>query len=359
MTARTPVRFALVGAGLAAGFMRRAIEANAERGARLAAIAHYDPDRFEAVGERFGVPCASLDEVLARADVDAVVIATPSGQHARQAVRAAEAGKHVLVEKPMALRRADAQRMIDACREAGVRLGVAYQRRALPLFQRVRRAIAGGAVGRLMLATVVLPYYRGADYYAQADWRGTWALDGGGVLMNQGIHLVDLLVWYAGRPVRVTAQAGTLVHDVEVEDTLTAEIQFEGGALATLAATTTAQPGFPHRLAFYGTAGGVELEGERVRRWTTTEADDASIGTAEGGSSEGGSSEGGSAGAGAAPGGIDVEGHVRLVADFVEAVREDRSPIVDGREGYRSLDAVLSIYEAAGLPGASAEAHGS
>ena len=336
-----PLRFAIIGAGLAADFHHRALEATAE--AQLAAVAHYAPARFEAISEHFGVPCAPFDEVLARPDVDAVIVATPSGQHAEQVVRAAEAGKHVLVEKPMALHLEDADRMIETCRRAGVRLGVVFQRRAQPLFQRVHRAVQAGDLGRLTLGTVVLPYVREDDYYAQAAWRGTWAQDGGGALMNQGIHLVDLLLWYVGVPEHVSAYARTLARDVEVEDTAAATLQFESGALATIAATTTARPGFAHRLSLYGTAGGIEIEGERVRRWTLAAPEQAQV---EPFSASAPDDE--DAGAGGAPGGIETEGHARLLRDFVEAVRQDRPPLVSGSEGRRSLAAVRSIYEAAG-----------
>ena len=331
-----PLRLALVGAGLAADVHRQAIEAVAE--AQLAAVAHYAPARFEAISAHFGVPCASFDEVLGRSDVDAVIVATPSGQHAEQAVRAAEAGKHVLVEKPIALRLEDADRMIEACRRTGVRLGVAFQRRAQPLFQRIHQAVQAGDLGRLTLGAVVLPYVRDADYYDQAAWRGTWAQDGGGALMNQGIHLVDLLLWYLGVPEHISACARTLARDVEVEDTAAATLQFESGALATFAATTTAQPGFPHRLSLYGTAGGIEIEGERVRRWTLAapgQVEPFPVSSSAG------------AGAGGAPGGIEADGHARLLRDFIEAVRQGRPPLVSGSEGRRSLAAVLSIYEAA------------
>lgn len=338
----TRCRFALLGAGLAADFHRRAIEANADRGARLAAVAYHDPARFDEIGARFGTACMSWQEVLGRPDLDAVVICTPSGQHADQAVEAAEAGKHVLVEKPMALRLDAADRMIRACRAAGVRLGVVFQRRAEPLFQRVRRALRAGDLGALTLASVTLPYLRDQAYYDQAAWRGTWDEDGGGVLMNQGIHLVDALLWYLGDPVAAEAQADTRCRDVEVEDVLAATLRFESGALATITATTTAAPGFPHRLELYGTRGGIQIEGEAVRRWTLVAPDAAHVEPYRVESS-------GAAGAGGAPAGIEIGGHVGIVRDFVEAVREDRPPLVDGREGRRSLKTVLQVYEAAGL----------
>ena len=227
--------FAILGAGMIADYHRQAIEANADLGARLVAVGHYAPEKFDAIGQRFGVPCQSYAEVLQRPDVDVVCICTPSGQHAEQALAAANAGKHLLVEKPMALSLADADAMIDACARNGVQLGIALQRRAEPLFQRVRQAISAGDLGELTLGVITMPYSRDAAYYAQAEWRGTWAQDGGGVLMNQGIHLIDLLVWFMGDPVSIHAHADTLHRPVEVEDVAAAcrHLQSHGIPLTT------------------------------------------------------------------------------------------------------------------------------
>ena len=322
------INFAILGAGVSARFHQRAIAANADLGARLVAVGHYDPVRRDEIGSSFGVPCVSQDELLADPTVDVVCLCTPSGQHAEQAIAAAEAGKHVLVDKPMALSLADADAMIAACERAGVKLGIHYQRRAMPLFQRVRQAIASDELGELTLGAVTMPYYRSQAYYDQAAWRGTWSLDGGGVLMNQGIHIVDLLVWFMGNPVDVQARGSPLRREIEVEDTLVATLRFENGSLATITATTTAVPGFPHRIEIYGTAGGIQIEGEAVTRWTGLDRD------------------------GHPPVDLNQEaagGHEALVRDFILALCEDRPPAADGVEGRRSLAAVLEIYRAAGL----------
>jgi UDP-N-acetyl-2-amino-2-deoxyglucuronate dehydrogenase len=334
--------FAILGTGMVADYHRQAIAANAELGARLVAVSHYDPARFADISARFGVPCLSQAEMLAHPAVDVVCICTPSGQHPAQAIAAAQAGKHVLVEKPMALSLADADAMMRACDQAGVNLGVVLQRRAEPLFRRVYDAIQAGDLGNLTLGMVLMPYYRSQAYYDQADWRGTWALDGGGVLMNQGIHLVDLLVWYMGDPVEVQALAGTLRREIEVEDTLGAALRFANGAIATLTATTTAAPGSPHCIEIYGTAGGIQIEGETVRRWALADASRASVVPPATGAPA-------HADAGGDPRGIAPTGHSAIVRDFIVALRENRPPLVDGAEGRRSLATVLAVYQAAGL----------
>lgn len=332
------IGFAIFGAGTIADYHRTAIEANADLGARLVAVAHPNPARRVEISAAWNVPCLSEDEVLARDDVNVICICTPSGNHAAQAMAAARAGKHVMVEKPMALSLDDADAMIAACAEANVQLGVMLQRRAAPLFQRVLAAIQNGDLGAPTLGIVTIPYLRPQSYYESAAWRGTWQLDGGGALMNQGIHLVDLLVWWLGDPVAVTATAATLARDVEVEDTLAATLVFAGGARAVLAATTTAKPGFAHRLEIYGTEGGIQIEGEEIARWeTATDSFTRAAG------------ESATAGAGADPRGIAATGHIALLRDFIAAIRENRAPHIDGREGRRSLAAVLQIYHAAGI----------
>lgn len=333
--------FAILGTGMVADYHRQAITSNADLGARLVAVGHHDPSRFGQVGAEYGVPCLGEEEILAHPEVDVVSICTPSGRHAEQAISAARAGKHVLVEKPMALSLSDADAMIEACKETGVELGVMLQRRAELLFGHICEAIEAGDLGELTLGSIHIPYYRAQEYYEQAGWRGTWSLDGGGVLMNQGIHLVDLLVWFMGDPVDVHAQAGTLHRSIEVEDTLTATLGFANGALATITATTTAAPGFPHRVEVYGTEGGIQVEGESVRRWELAEPGRAVVEPLQPDGVAG-------AGAGGDPRGIAPTGHIAVLRDFVEALRAGRSPRIDGSEGRRSLSAVLNIYEAAG-----------
>jgi predicted dehydrogenase len=338
-----PVRFAILGAGIIADYHRAAIAEHAAAGAELAAIGHHHPARFAELSARFGVPCRSIGDVLADDSIDAVCVCTPSGVHAEQAIAAASAGKHVLVEKPMALSLAEADAMIAACERAGVHLGVVLQRRFDPIYERMHGAIAAGNLGDLSLGVVVLPYYRPQAYYEAADWRGTWALDGGGVLMNQGVHLVDLLVWFMGDPTAVQARAATLHREIVAEDTLAAVLQFGNGALATITATTTAWPGFPHRVEVYGSAGGIQIEGESARQWRSAVAKERHPEQSARHSLP-------ATGTASDPRGISLDGHVAVLSDFLRALQTGRPPRIDGIEGRRSLAAVLAIYDAAGLP---------
>lgn len=330
---------AILGAGAVADFHHRAIAAT---GAKLVAVGHYDANKFAQVSKHFGVPCLTFEELLEHPDIEAVCICTPSGQHAEQTIRAAKAGKHVLVEKPMALTLEAADAMIGACSEANVRLGVVLQRRAEPPFQSVKAAIAEGDLGELTLAAITMPYLRSQSYYDQAAWRGTWAQEGGGVLMNQGIHLLDLLVWWLGDPVNVTAHAATLQRNIEVEDTLVANLRFARGALATFTATTTAAPGFPHRLEVYGSEGGIQMVGEGIHTWRLARPETAKVKPVAPTPNE-------ESGAGGDPRAIKASGHIAVFKDFIQAVQEQRSPLVDGPQGKRSLKTVLEVYKAAGL----------
>jgi len=328
------IGFAILGTGMIAQYHAQAIAQT--HGARLVAVSRADPTRATEAAARFGVPCeTSYEALLARDDVDAVCICTPSGLHAAQAIAAAQVGKHVLVEKPMALTLADADTLIATCHASGVVLGVALQRRTDPVFQSVRQAIAAGELGRLTLGAASVPYWRPQSYYDSRAWRGTWALDGGGALMNQGIHLVDLLLWYMGDVAEVRARADTLTHTIEVEDSMAATLRFTSGALGSIVATTAAAPGFLHRVEIYGDRGGVQIEGEQIVRWPgkDKEAREQRVPT--------------DAGAGASPPGISAEGHIRLVGDLVAAIREGRPPLVPGEEGRRSLALVIAVYESA------------
>ena len=330
--------FAILGAGMVAEYHLNAIQECADLGARLVGVGHYNPARYEDISERFGAPASSYEELLADPAVDAVCICTPSGHHAQQAIAAASSGKHVLVEKPMALSLADADAMIAACRENGVQLGVCLQRRAEPLFRRVHDAIHGGDLGEITLGVVTMPYFRDEPYYAQAEWRGTWAMDGGGVLMNQGIHIVDLLLWFLGDPVEVHAFADSRHRSVEIEDTAGAVLRFANGTVATITATVATEPGFPHRLEVYGTNGGIQIEGESVLRWGLADESKATVEPWPVATEQ---VDPGMAGD---PRGISTSGHIAILKDFIAGIHRGEDPVIDGAEGRRSLAAILAVY---------------
>src|SRR5215472_8205174 len=257
--------FGIVGCGVIAPMHARAIAELPN--ARLVAVADTVAERAERRGRELGVPhTAGVDALLARPDVDVVCVCAPSGLHAEVGVRAAAAGKHVVVEKPIDVTLEAADRLIAACHDHGVVLTVISQHRFGPAVQRLRGLIDGGRLGRLVAGDAIVKWYRSQEYYDSGDWRGTWSLDGGGSLMNQGVHYTDLLQWMMGPVERVFARTATAVHErIEVEDIAIAVLQFAGGAVGVLQASTAAYPGLPERLEVTGTGGTVVVEAGRLR----------------------------------------------------------------------------------------------
>jgi UDP-N-acetyl-2-amino-2-deoxyglucuronate dehydrogenase len=276
--------------------------------------------------------------------MDIVAIGTPSGAHADDIEAAAAAGLHVLCEKPLDVTAARIDRMLDAVARTGVTLGVFFQDRSTPDLLDVHEAIVAGRLGRPILADARVKWYRPSEYYDQSRWRGTWALDGGGALMNQGIHTVDLLLWLLGDVRRVYARTLAAMHRIEVEDTAVAVLEFASGAVATLEATTAAWPGYDRRVAITGTLGTVVIEQSRVARWDLREP-------ALEGASGGATSIDPGPPSDAKPGAAarthvvaDASAHRRVFEDFVAALDSGRPPRVDGREGRRSVELIEAIY---------------
>jgi len=328
--------FGIIGTGVIAAMHAAAIETLP--GARLAAVTDVTAEAAAAFAAARGCAAeSSLDALLARPDVDVVCVCVPSGQHAEVGVRAARAGKHLVVEKPIDVTLASADRLIEAARTAGVTLTVISQHRFDLGLIELKRLLDEGALGRLVLAEASTKWYRTQGYYDSAAWRGTWAMDGGS-LMNQGVHYVDLLRWCMGPVTEVTAVCATQAHDVEVEDTALAIVRFGSGAVGTILSSTAAFPGFPQRLEVTGTEGTVIIEdGRIVRRAFGVQA----------GTDPRADPGGGAVGAAADPAAIDVASHAAQIADLLAAIEEGREPAVDGRAGRDALEIVCAVYESA------------
>lgn len=277
-----------------------------------------------------------LDAFLAHRPMEIVAIGSPSGLHADQAIRAAERGLHVLVEKPIDVTPARADALIEAVDRAGVRLGVFFQDRVQPDLARLHTLIEEGRLGRPLLVSGRVRWHRPPEYYARSRWRGTWALDGGGALMNQGIHTVDLLLWLLGPVTRVAARAATALHRIEVEDTIVAVLEFASGALGTLEATTAAFPGYKRRVEISGTEGTAILEHDRLVALDLRSPEELPA--------SGPADQNASASTAVV---ADAGGHQRLFEDFLEAIRTGSEPRCSGREGRRSVALACAIYEAA------------
>jgi predicted dehydrogenase len=310
-------------------------------GVEVAAIYGQNQEKAARLAERFGGrACASLPEFLAHEPLDLVMIGSPSGRHARQGIAAAQRGLHVLVEKPLDINTQRADELINECRRAGVKLGVCFQDRVAPEVRRLRNLIADGVLGQPILISGRVKWYRPPEYYSGSRWRGTSALDGGGALMNQGVHTVDLLLWLMGDVARVSARSVTALHDIEVEDTIVATLEFRNGAIGTLEAATSVYPGYPRRIELTGSEGTVILEHDRI---VAADLRHARIDLVH---PIGPTPEGANAGA-TSPVVSDVRGHQELLKDFLRAIETNGKPICDGAEGRRSVALVEAIYESA------------
>jgi predicted dehydrogenase len=298
--------------------------ANRERTAKLAAqhgAAVYD----------------DLDSFLDHRPMDIVAIGSPSALHAEQGIAAARRGLHVLSEKPLDITTARADRLIEACDAAGVKLGVFFQDRLRPAVVEVKRMLDSGELGKPVMINGRVRWYRPPEYYSSSKWRGTWTLDGGGALMNQAIHTVDLVQWLFGPITRVSSAVATRIHDIEVEDTAAAVIEFTSGAIGNIEATTSLYPGYPRRLEVTGSEGTVIIEGDNISQRDL----------------RGATAAGGAAAPAprlenvASPVVSDASAHQRVIEDFIRAIRENTVPATDGREARRSVELVEMIYAAA------------
>ncbi|MBV9848827.1 MAG: Gfo/Idh/MocA family oxidoreductase [Armatimonadetes bacterium] len=345
----TSLRFALAGCGSIAPTHARALASLTD--AALVACTDALPERARAFAAEFGPRPLAWADVLADPDIDAVTVCAPSGLHAALGVQALRAGKHVVVEKPMDISLAACDALLAAQRESGRRLAVISQHRFDRASRAVRAALDDGLLGDLILVDARIPWYRTQEYYDSGDWRGTWALDGGGCLMNQGVHTVDLLRWLAGPAVTVYAQARTAAHiRLETEDAITATLTFASGAIGTLMASTAAYPGFPARLALHGTRGSAVIEGDALQtlaiQGRETVAGEAAIAhavqVATGGTKAATTLAPPELGAGAWG-----EAHRAQLADFLQCCRTGATPQVDGTQGRNAVELVLACYESA------------
>ncbi len=343
------VGFAIIGCGVIGPLHAQAI--TAEPRARLVAVCDEIPEVAEKLAAKYGVPAYSdLDALLAREDVQVVDVCVPSGLHAEVGIRAAQAGKHVICEKPIEITLAAADRLIAACDAAGVRLQVISQHRFGAGMQKVKQAIEAGLFGTLVMGNAEIVWYRSQAYYDSGGWRGTWALDGGGALMNQGVHYVDLLRWAMGPVVSVTAKAGRLAHErIEVEDAAVAVIQFANGAIGTLMGTTNAYPGYAARLWIVGTEGSALIEDGELKAFNL-KSEGGEVGAYGRGkdAKEAEKAGGATASQGAAdPAAISWGGHAHEIRDMIEAITEGREVVLPGQDARNALELILAVYKSA------------
>ena len=326
------IRFALVGCGRISANHVEALTRHADR-AEIVAVCDVDPAALAAAEERTGARgFDSLTALLESSDADVVVLATPSGLHAHQAIQAARAGRHVVTEKPMATRWSDGRAMVQACDEAGVFLFVVKQNRRNPTVQLVRRAVEEGRFGRIYMVNVNVFWTRPQSYYDSAAWRGTWEFDGG-AFMNQASHYVDLLDWIVGPVESVQAYTATLERNIQVEDTGTVSVRWRSGALGSMNVTMLTYPkNLEGSLTIIGERGTVRLGGVAVNRidhweFDRAHADDERIAAASYETTS-----------------VYGHGHPLYYDNVIRALRGEARPETDGREGLHSLELLIAIY---------------
>jgi UDP-N-acetyl-2-amino-2-deoxyglucuronate dehydrogenase len=350
------IRLALVGAGVI-GTIHGAVISELTDSIDLVAVVDLHPERAEKLAAEHGATAfTSLTDALQAVDVDVVAVCTPTGRHGEVALEALEAGKHVIIEKPAETTVAKTDEIIAAQRRAGTQVAVISQHRFDPATEVALAAIGNGELGRLTSGIASIDWWRGQTYYDSGDWRGTWELDGGGALMNQGVHTVDLLVATMGRPVEVFAYAGTLAHErIEVEDVAVGVVRFENGALGVLHATTAAYPGLSARLQVHGDRGSVVIDNDKLtfihltpREGGAEERAYGAPGTAINQIADYPDASGAAEQAASSnPGQLAIDAHRRQYENFLAALAGQEALRVDLETNRQSIAIITGVYESA------------
>lgn len=336
--------FGIVGAGTISDVHAKAIQAMAN--AKLIGVYSITKSKADVFAQKNNCTAYdTLEHMLNHPEIDVVCICTPSGIHLDPAIKCIEAGKHCLIEKPLEVTLEKCDQIIEAADKAGVKIGVVFPSRFYEASQQLNKALAEKRFGDLVLGDAYVKWNRSAEYYQSSAWRGTWEWDGGGALMNQGIHSVDLLQWYMGPVQSVQSIAANVCHkNIAVEDTIVSTLQFANGALGTIECSTAVFPGALKRIEVMGTKGTAIIEETKLIKWEFKDAlpDDEMIRSvlAGGGVLQGGVSN---------PADISFIGHQRQIEDMVQAIKSGGRPLVDGMEGRKSVEIVRAIYESARL----------
>jgi predicted dehydrogenase len=333
------IHVGLIGGGNISSTHARAIDSIPD--AKVVAVYGPNPAKTGNLGSaHHAAVYGNLETLLTHRPMEMVIIGSPSGLHADEGIAAARHGLHVLVEKPIDISTERADALIDACDGANVRCGVIFQERFHHENLKIKKLIDEGGLGRLLLVNAHVPWYRPPEYYTKSRWHGLRAIDGGGALMNQGVHTVDFLLWMIGDVASVQARTATVLQQMECEDTALAILEFANGAFGTLQVTTAEYPGYERRVEITGAEGTVVLEGDRIvaadlrhKRESLLSPPPASAGVGERATSAVVN---------------DISGHRAAIENFIRAVRDGGKLDCDGREGRRSLELVERIYKAAG-----------
>ena len=328
-------RFGLIGVGAAGPYFSQSLADLPDT--ELVAVASTREETARPFAEKYGVPHWYTDwrKLIESKDVDVVAVASPPYLHEEMVTAAAQAGKHVITEKPMACDLAQADRMIEACDRAGVTFGVIFMYRFMDTVRQMKEAVDQGWLGKLVLGDCVTKFFRTQAYYNQAPWRGSFWGEGGGVLMASTIHTIDNLIWIMGDVDSLSGFYSTATHDMEAEDVAVASLRFKNGALGTIVGSTSTKPGYPRRFEIHGEKGSILMLGEDIVAWDVDGMDGSKY-TNQPKKSLGDSWS--------SAGYADSTNHRLQLRDFVDAIKEGRRPLVDGREGRKALEVVKAIH---------------
>lgn len=332
MEKKSVLNFGIVGCGMIARYHATAIQ-YIDRCSLLGACSKTYASAEKFCREVDCIPFKDYDSMLSHPDLDVVVICTSSGDHFHQTKSALEVGKHVIVEKPMCLTMEDANVLVELDRQYPQTVCIISQSRFSDAAQTIKAAIKAGSFGKMVSASLMMRYFRSQAYYDQAQWRGTIASDGGGILMNQGIHGIDLLCHFMGKPVSVCGFARTILRDIEVEDTAAAAVEFESGAVATIDATVCSQPSFSKKFILCGENGTVVMEEDAILSWSLPDSCPIPLGAKSDNS------------ASAHPRGISATYHTREYCNFVSHVLDGKALMLDTVQGRMPLGVILGVYE--------------
>jgi len=331
------VKFGIIGTGVGANFCAKGLSMIADTGiAKLVAVTSRREERAKEFASKWNLDFWYTDykEMLEKAPIDAVIINTPHYLHYPMTIDAIKADKHTLVDKPMAINLKEADEMINEAKKRNLKLGVNLQSRFDSTFRKIKDAVEEGKFGRMILGEATVKWFRTQEYYDNSSWRGRWATEGGGALINQAIHTIDLLLWIMGPPKYLWAQIDTVAHKIEVEDLAVAAIRFENDALGIVQGSTATYPGLPTRLEIHGTKGTAIVEGEILKRWSVLGEEEVTVEKPKEGLRSW-----------ARPELVPATNHAALIRDFAEAILNEREPFVNGVEGRRSLELIMAIYE--------------
>jgi UDP-N-acetyl-2-amino-2-deoxyglucuronate dehydrogenase len=340
------LRFGIVGCGVIGPIHAQAITSLPD--AQLVAVTDINPKCAQQLANTYGAKSyTSLTEMLAREQLDVVNVCTPSGLHGEQACQVMRSGRHVIVEKPMAISHETIEEMLRVQQETGKKFAVISQHRFDPASQKVHDLVEQHALGKLVLGNAVVPWWRSQAYYDSGAWRGTWQLDGGGVLMNQSIHSIDLLQWFMGKVSSIYAYTSTLAHRMQTEDVAVAVLRFANGAFGTIAATTAAYPGVTTRIEICGDKGSAVIEDDALSFLRIAGAEGNEIDIQPDKQSR---KQENTAAAGATsnnPAELSYQNHALQIADMIRAIRENGTPLIDGQAARHPVEIILGIYASA------------